>query len=506
MTMASYLQTAARLPEEMLDGFLERPWAQYLLAGFASVCVGMALTRHTGHVWLPVIAGAALIATLTAVRPKLYAVLLPMLFLIPFTWSPTLRTGAVPPVALVILPSGILAAFVLSTRRRVPLNVLDYCVFAFVGSALISGLATGSGLRLAQSLAETTLVAYLAYRLTFTCWPEMHQRLATVIVLVGAALSCFGIWEVVHGSSPLTHSALNNPDLAQWTTPLLRNGTLRAAATLGHPLAFGSFLIVPLVIAFAHRRWVLLALIGAGIVCTFSRGPYIAAIASIFLYALCTRRIGRLTALAAVLTLFALFVGPVRHAVTASVVGGQSGAANALYRSQLLQTSLSGATLWGNPAPKASALYGHAGQFQLSDVASQIALMVGRQGIIGLTVWITLLLGILYAVRVGVRRGDSLLVACGVALVGEWISLVTVSLITSFEYAFLMILGLVAARLSDHGPLSAATDSDADPPSARRFAPPPPAGRARPDLRAAMQLRSTDRRAFGASVPPRDGF
>lgn len=67
-----------------------------------------------------------------------------------------------PLVGLLILPAGILAAAMLMVRERLRLNVIDCCVVGIVASALLSDLATGGGLRLTQSLAETLLLAYLA--------------------------------------------------------------------------------------------------------------------------------------------------------------------------------------------------------------------------------------------------------------------------------------------------------------------------------------------------------
>jgi hypothetical protein len=432
----------------MLEAIARRDWAGYVLVAAGAVALGFGVTLHTGRVWLVIMAAGCAVAILAAVRPQLFTLLLGAALLFPYTWSPSVWTGAVPPVGLLILPAGLWAMVVLAKRGRLRLNRLDYCVVAIVLSALLSDAATGSGLRLTQSLAETLLLAYFAYRATFTAWPQMHLRLAETLVWIGAALSLLGVWEELHRSSPFTHSSLTNPALVQWTTPLLRNGALRVETTFGHPVAFGSFLIIPLLIAFAQKRWVMVGLIALGLSLTFSRGPYVAAILALFLLAWATRSVGRLAVLAVALALIAMLVGPVHHAITGSFAPGTEEAANGLYRSQLLQTSLKTATLWGNPTPNPSSLFGHAGQFQLSDVTSQFALMVGRQGIVGLGVWIAFLLALFHVVRVGRRRDDRFLLVLGVALAGEWIALLSVSLITSFQYAFLMTLAVAAARLS----------------------------------------------------------
>ena len=227
-----------------------------------------------------------------------------------------------------------------------------------------------------------------------------------------------------------------------------REARVRAEATFGQPIAFGSFLIIPLVLAFAQRRWKILALIATGELLTLSRGPYVGALSALFLFAIVTRGVGRVAVVAVAGALAAIFVGPVSHTIGASFSPGTTEAANALYRSDLLHASLASATLWGHPLVNSTSLFTESGRLALTDVASQVALMVGEQGLIGLLIWVGLLLAVAQAIRIGLHRRDRLLTALGIAIVGLWISLLSVALITTFQYAFLMALALAAARLS----------------------------------------------------------
>jgi len=223
---------------------------------------------------------------------------------------------------------------------------------------------------------------------------------------------------------------------------------------MGHPIAFGSFLLIPIVFAFAQRRWHIFGLCLIGEALTLSRGPYIAVIAVLALFSILTGRTGRLWIAAAILCVLALFVAPVQTTISQSFEGGTEANTNAVYRSELLKASLAAPTLLGNPTPQASSLYGHPGQFQLSDVTSEFALMAGRQGLVGLAIWLGVLVAFAGVVIAGRSRGDPLLLTLGVILIGEWISLLSVALITSFGYVFLLIMAMAATRLSGHDPVT----------------------------------------------------
>jgi hypothetical protein len=419
----------------------------------ASVVAGAADASHY-QIYVLALFGIAVMVAFVCISPKLFGITLVAMLLVPYTWSPTLRTAPLPAIMFFALPGGIAGAVVLIRRGQLRLGVLDYLVASIFISALLSEIITpsGEGILGAHTLShnevEVILLPYLAFRLILTAWPSVITKLPHALMITGAGLAIFAIWEELTHANLFAHSSLNNPALAVWEGSYPRAGGVRADATMGHPIALGSFLIIPLMFAFARRRWRLFALIAVGEALTLSRGPYIAAIATLLLYSILTRRVGRLWVLVTVIGVLALFIGPVRNSVTNSFQTGTREQKNANYRSDLLGTSLGSLTLWGNPIGKTSELYAHRGESNLPDVTSELALMSGRQGVLGLTIWVGFLTAFAYIIREARRRSDPLLLVLGVALVGEWVTLLSVALITSFQYAFWLTVAMAAVRLS----------------------------------------------------------
>jgi len=409
------------------------------------------------QIFILALAGAAMITAFACVRPDLFGIALVLMLLVPYTWSPTIRSAPVPLIMLFALPAGFAGAALVVMRGQLRLCILDYLVLAIFASVLLSEIATGIGPgvldahTLSHSEFETILLPYLAFRLILAAWPHAISRLPSALMITGAVLSLFAVLEELRGTNLLAHSGLNNPQLAPWEISYPRAGGIRVAATMGHPIAFGSFLVIPLVFAFAQRRWGLFALLALGEALTLSRGPYIAAIAALLLCSVVTGRVGRLWVLLTVIGVLALFIGPVRNSVTNSFHTGTTEHGTANYRSELLDASLTSLTPWGKPTGETRELYtGHQGQSALPDVVSELALMSGTQGVLGLTIWVGFLLAFGYTIRYARRHSDLLLLLLGVALVGEWVALLSVALITSFEYAFWLTVALTAARLSLH--------------------------------------------------------
>lgn len=414
----------------------------------AALGTGAALVSTSYHSLIVVVYATVILAVLAARWPEKFIVGLVLLLLFPYTWSPTTVSGALPPLILVALPAGLLAAIRLTLRGHLRMNILDWLVCAVVASAFVSEVGAGATHRYSQDLLEGLLIPYFAFRLIMTAWPNTISRLPSALMVTGVCLSGIALWEVLHGSNLFSYSSLTNPNLAQWAVNYPRAGGIRAEATMGHPIALGAFLLIPLVFAYMQRRYWLFTACIAGEVLTLSRGPYIAVIAALVLGSAVTGRLRRVWVAAAVIGALVAIVAPLQNTISESFRSGTEANANASYRSSLLETSLSSSTLLGNPTPKASSLYGHAGQFQLSDVTSEFALLAGRQGLVGLTIWVAFLVAFGYVIRVGQRRDDALLIALGVILVGEWIALLSVALITSFAATFLLIVAMTAARLS----------------------------------------------------------
>jgi hypothetical protein len=427
-----------------------------LLAGLfvvmaACAMVGAAAASRYQAVVL-VLAGAALIAAFACMRPGIFGLALVAMLFVPWTWSPSIGHTEARPMVLLALPAALAGAVILLPRGRLRLCVLDYLLVAVFASAVLSELATGAAAlgsyAESRSWFEGALLSYISFRLILAAWPRMITKLPNALMITGAGLSLFAIWEELKGTSLLVHSSLNNPMFAGWEVTNSRAGGVRVDATMGHPLAFGSFLVIPIVFAFAQRRWLLLVLLAVGEVLTLSRGPYVATIVGVLLCSLLIGRVGRLWVLIAVIGVMALFVGPVRTSVTNSFQAGTGEQANAVYRSDLLRTSITSLTLWGKPTGESTELFAGQGQYALHDVTSELALLSARQGMLGFALWVGFLAAFIYAIREARKRGDTLLLLLGVALVSEWIALLSVALITNFQDVFWLTVAMTAARLT----------------------------------------------------------
>jgi hypothetical protein len=420
---------------------------------FACVLAGAAdASRYQTAVFA--LCGVAALVAFICVRPDLYAIALAAALLVPYTWSPTLLRAPAPAIMLLALPGGFTAIVALALRGRARLCVLDYLVAALFLSALLSEVATPSSASilssrtLSHNYVEVILLPYLAFRLILSAWPKAAlSNLPSALMITGAGLSLVAIVEELTHTNLFAHSSLNNPELTVWEQTFLRDSGVRADASMGHPIALGSFLIIPLVLAFGQRRWGLFALLALGEVLTLSRGPYIAVLAALLLCGILTHRVGRLLGLIAVIAALAVLIGPVRNSVTNTFQTGTKEQHSANYRSELIGTSLRSLTFWGKPTGETSALFAES-EVKLPDVTSELALIAGRQGVPGLTLWVMLLMAFVYVIREAKRRGDQLLLLLGVALVGEWITLLSVALITSYQYAFWLTVAMAAVRLS----------------------------------------------------------
>jgi hypothetical protein len=424
-----------------------------LLAALLSVLGGAAEASHYRRQALAFIA-AGLVALLAALRPNIYVFALGALLLVPYTWSPTLINAPAPAVMLFALPAAIAAVVALVRRGRLRLCILDGLVIAIFVSSIVSEIAVGAGSEilgshtLSHNKAEVLILPYFAFRLVLAAWPQAMAQLPRAFMAVGAGLAVIAILEAVTHTNLFAHSSLNNPGLAVWERTYPRAGAIRAAATMGHPIALGSFLIIPLVIAFARRNWGIFALLAIGEALTLSRGPYIATFAALILCSFLTRKLGRLIAIVVLVAAAGVFIGPVRNSVINSFQTGTKEAKTVTYRSNLIGTSLASLTVWGKPTGRTDELFTQQSEGSLADVTSEFALMTGRQGVGGLAIWMSFLAAFIYVIRLARRRADSLLLFLGVALVAEWIALISVALITSFQYAFWLTVAMVATRIS----------------------------------------------------------
>jgi hypothetical protein len=398
---------------------------------------------------------AGLIIALTAAwRPKIYVIVFGAMLLVPYTWSPTLINAPTPAILLIALPAGIVGIGILMRNGQMRLCVLDWLVFAVFISSVLSEIAVGVGSgilgshTLSHNEAEILILPYFAFRIIVTAWPQAIDALPGILIAVGVVLSMVAMLEAVMHTNLFAHASFNNPGLVVWERTYPRAGSVRADATMGHPIALGSFLVIPLTFAFGQRRWAVFLLLALGMALTLSRGPYIAGFIALLLCGVLTRQMRKIWVIVAVVAVAGIFIAPVRNSVVNSFESGTKEAKTVAYRSNLVGTSLSSLTVWGKPTGRTNELFAHQGEGNLADVTSEFALITGRQGVPGLAIWLMFFLAFIYLLREARRRRDRLLLFLGVALTAEWMALLSVALITSFQYAFWLTVAMAAARVT----------------------------------------------------------
>ena len=445
-----------RLPRAAPDVRFPVRWPVYGGAVLVSLVVGLGLAYKPRDTVVLVAALAA--AALATTRPGWFGAALVVSLLFPYAWSPNVFAGPVPVMVLLMVPGAVAAGLVLLAHGRIRLTWCDGAVIGLVATAFLSEAMTGHGHRYSLELAKAAIVPYVGFRLVFVAWPSAMRRLPDAFIWVGVAASGIAVWEVLSGGNPFIGGPVN-PLLARWAVNVHRGGVIRAAATFGHPIALGSFLVVPIVIAFAQRRWRLLGILAVGELLTLSRGPWIAAILAVFLYAALTHGLQRLWLIAVLVTVVGLFVGPVRHVVSSSFQTGTVEQANATYRTQLIGSTLGSLTLWGNPQPDTEQSF-LLSRLTPTDITSEPALIASKQGVWGLAVWIVLLGSLVAATVAASRRRDDFLLPLAVAAIGLWIAMISVALITTLAVTFWLVAACVATSWSDEDTRCATAESN----------------------------------------------
>jgi hypothetical protein len=417
----------------------------YVIAALASVLIG------GGLVYSPrgtlAVAAASCTAALAAVRPAWFGAGIVVALLFPYTWSPSLTGGPTPVVVLFALPGAVAGGLALLHSGRLRPNLLDGVIVCLVASAFLSELMTFHGHRYSLELVKAALLPYVAFRIVFAASPSAMRSLPEALIWVGVAVSAIAVWEVVAGGNPFLHGPVNEA-LARWAVNVHRGGVIRAAATFGHPIALGSFLVAPIVIAFAQERWRVLTVLAIGELLTLSRGPWIATIVAVVLYASLTRGLHRLWLIGVALIIAGLFVGPVRHVVSASFQSGTVEQANATYRTQLIGSAFDSLTVWGNPRPDTQPSF-LLSELRPTDMTSEPALIASKQGLSGLIVWLALLGALVAATITSWRRRTYFLLPLAVAAIGMWVAMLSVALITTFAVTFWLIVACVATAWSE---------------------------------------------------------
>jgi hypothetical protein len=416
-----------------------------LLACLTGLSLGVAVSVHPALVTAVLAIGA--FGVISWVRPKFAIGVGLALTALPYAWSPTIFSITVAPA--LVVTSVWIGVSLLQGGRTFHLHRMDLAVAAFVVAPALSAYIVSYPYTQFWYTIGTVAIPYMGARLFLSSDSlDLTDVLPAVLVGVGCAVSLLAFFEVATGNNPAT-SILTNPDLSQWTEQISRAGVVRAQATFGHPIALGAFLLMPIGFAAAwprRRLWWALPILLTALLLTFSRGPWIGLVVMlgvIFLTeASINRRYRGIGGLILLVGALAWLVGPVHEVIQASFSPGTVEAGNASYRSQLIETAFHHLTLAGTPVSQSETAELVPG---LQDLTSTLALTILRTGILGLAALVALTYCVVESVIRAARWGDARLRAIGVVLIGQLIVLLTVALITNYQYVFWMCVALLGA-------------------------------------------------------------
>jgi hypothetical protein len=419
---------------------VEDPWLCGAAVSACCVVTGVYVGR-TGSV-MPLVALAAVGAMLFAVaRPRLALAIGLAAIALPYTWGPNISTLG--------FGSGIVVGLVLlvaygSTLTRFRPSALDLAVLAFAVTPAALAALQGQPLHLSNWIAAEIVFPYFGFRLLFQA-TDARRDFATVIVVVGVAVALIGIWEGFTGHNPIVHPghAIHSDGghyTTTWNLVEYRDGHVRALSTFGHPIAFGMFLTIPL--AFALARGGLWNLASAGVilvaeVLTYSRGGWIACLVVVLLLA--GRNRGRIVVAATVIIAGAIFIGPVNQILTESTSVATQAGSNTYYRVGLLSHAFDDVSLLGHPfSDLQTAFAGYA------DVTSLVAGTVVQAGLVGLLELAFIACCVIVALVSARRQADHDYRAATAALTAQLAGLLSVALITNYQFFFWILVAYVA--------------------------------------------------------------
>jgi hypothetical protein len=393
---------------------------------------------------LPVLALGVLLVPFAALRYPRAAVAIGVLVMaLPYTWSPHVpKIGG----AFGILVGLALGGSAVLALRNFQLTALDWFVVVYALTATPASLLSGGSFHLVTLLAPATTFPYFGFRWFFHA-TRARPTFATAAIWAGILTSLLGILETLGGKNPiLPAQTLNAPGQPQvWDVPLHRNGVLRAESTFGHPIAFGMFLLIPLAFAASRpgaRYLLATCVILGGELVTLSRGPWLGAAAIMLILSRWNRK---RIAFALVAAAVAVIVVPPLHALILQTGGTSSESGQtAHYRIGLITGAFHRLTFFGHGSLDiAQLLPGFA------DVTSWLAVVILSFGVVGLVELIALVLLVGREVVLARRNGSRDYLAAAAALVGQLVGLLTVTLITSYEFFFWASLAYLVATAQE---------------------------------------------------------
>jgi hypothetical protein len=170
------------------------------------------------------------------------------------------------------------------------LPVSGWLIIDWIG-AMASESPTLGIIRLLYYASTGILVCWIVWRIGSASW--FVRALLLAGLAAGIAVSVFGLYEFISGHVPLWDEtfAQSNPRYAQFTN---EDFGRRILSSVGHPVYLGTFLamMIPIGVHFGLTGggfdrtigWLAAVVMLVGLILTFTRGAYAAALVALFLY------------------------------------------------------------------------------------------------------------------------------------------------------------------------------------------------------------------------------
>ncbi|MDQ1572299.1 MAG: hypothetical protein QOF79_2973 [Actinomycetota bacterium] len=357
---------------------------------------------------------------------------------------------------------GLLLIFSAAKIRAPRLTSWDFAVFAFGTIAYVAyaiDVVTLSEMFVVLAVWIVPFVGgrVVASRVSIT-WIYGTVAIAFTIVAVLAVI------EFLTGQNLFASIRISNPAYESWAPLQYRGGSLRAEGAFGHSIALGASiaLAVPLVMAAPFRVWirtVMVLLMLAAVVVTFSRVGMICAVLALVLSILFLREeVPRKLRVALVVSGGIVAVGAYSLVVGVFTAAGSEATASASYRGDLTslisQFNLLGLTGVYQKNAQGEVFFG-----DFHSIDSALILAGLTYGVIALAIIVVVLIGASIAV---LRRRAT---PATIAIVAQIPAFATVALITQYA-AFVWFIGglavstqLMLPRMRAAAATAAASDS-----------------------------------------------
>ena len=341
-----------------------------------------------------------------------------------------------PPTTII----GLLLIFSVTKLRAPRLTAWDFGVFAFGTLAFVAYAIDVITLAEMFVVLAVWVVAFVGGRV-IVGRVSLSWIYATVAVCF-TIVAILAIIEFLTGHNFFADFKVSNSAYASWAPPQYRGGALRAEGAFGHSIALGASiaLALPLVMASPFRVWirtVMVLLMMAAVVVTFSRGGMVCAVLAIVLSILFLREeVPRKLKAALIVCGGIAAVGLYSLVITVFTAAGSEATNSATYRGDLTtlisQFNLLGLTNVYQKNAQGEVFFGN-----FHSIDSALILLGLTYGMIALAIIIVILIGASVAV---VRRRAT---PATVAIVAQIPAFATVALITQYG-AFVWFIGGLA--------------------------------------------------------------